>query len=96
MRNAILDISSAPAFQLVTLCYKTEEWAYWKSDLGNTVFCSYTERKYYFYYYSAVMSHYSIVGPHPFPKQPNVLPVSSSPDDTHNSCSPIQHRPSAH
>lgn len=90
MRNAILDISSAPAFQPVTPCHKTEEWAYWKSDLGKTVFCSYTERHYYYYF--AIIPHYSIVGPDPFPKQPNVPSVSSSPDDTHNSRSPIQHR----
>lgn len=44
-RNTILDINSAPAFQHVTPCYKTEQWAYWRSNMGNAVFCSYVDRK---------------------------------------------------
>lgn len=41
-----LDRNLAPsAFQLLTPCYRTAEWAYRKSHLGGTIFCSYTEKK---------------------------------------------------
>lgn len=41
-----LDRNPAPsAFQLLTPCYRTQDWAYRKSHLAGTIFCSYAEKE---------------------------------------------------